>query len=78
MKCRVCGKNYNIETCCVFSNYIYDEETREWVSFQGFIERTGCCHHPLGDGYGDANYFETREEAKKDAYQWSNRIGKWF
>jgi len=71
MKCLVCGKEYDVETCCVSSVTVYNKEGREWVSMQGFIERRKCCKEPLGEGYGDVNYFKTKKEADEETKDFS-------
>lgn len=79
MICPYCKKDvYEIETCCTSSDFVFDDEDGDWVSFQGFVERTKCCHNSLGEGYGDANYYPTKEEAQKNAEEWKKKIGEWF
>ena len=76
--CGFCNGEYSVETCCTFSDWTYDEEGKEWVSWQGFIERTKCCKRLLGEGYGNVNYFKTEQEAKQDSDKWKEKIGVWF
>jgi len=77
-KCPYCGGNYEIETCCTSSDIDFDDETEEWVTWQGFIERTRCCKHRLGEGYGDMNSYPTAEEAQRIHEEWKRKIGVWF
>jgi len=78
MKCVLCGGEYDVETCCVSSDTVCDdEETGQWVSMQGFVERRKCCKKPLGEGYGDMNFYDTKEEADKLTEQWKAKIGIW-
>jgi len=82
MKCRVCGGEYEVETCCTSSVTCYDKEAEAWdegwISMQGFIERRKCCKEALGDGYGDVNHYKTEEEADKETDGWKRKIGEWF
>lgn len=77
MKCATCGKEETVETCCMSSNTEYDDENKEWVSIQGFIERSGCCKRRLGEGYGDVNHYPTVIEADKITEEWKKKIGIW-
>jgi len=84
MDCWLCGKkDMEIETCCVSSDMCFDieasdDDPNKWVSFQGYIERSACCHETLGEGYGDADYYLTKEEANKQTEFWKQYIGKWL
>jgi len=78
MKCPLCDGEYGVENCCVSSTTVYSEEDREWVSMQGFIERRKCCKQPLGEGYGDVNYFKSKQEADEETKKWEQKIGEWW
>ena len=78
MNCPLCGEEYGVETKCVSSETVYDEEGGEWISMQGFVERRKCCQKCLGDGYGDVNYFKTQEQADQETATWKKKIGEWW
>lgn len=67
---------------CTYSETYYDdeatdEEPNKWVSYKSYMERAACCGVLLGEGYGDADYFLTKEEADKQTEFWKQVIGKW-
>ena len=78
MNCPLCDGEYEVESCCVSSGTVYDNEGKEWVSMQGLVERRKCCKAPLGEGYGDANYFKTKKEADEETLGWKEKIGEWW
>jgi len=80
MKCRLCNEEYDVESCCVSSETIYDkqEEPTPYISIQGFVERRKCCKKPLGEGYGDVNFYKTKKEADEWTNKWKEKIGQWW
>lgn len=64
----VCGcyLEAGVETKYSGGQVYYDTEDFQYVSYAGFVERCAGCKEKLGEGYGDANYFNTKEEAEAD------------
>lgn len=79
MKCEHCETEFNeedsIQTMCESSNYLYSEQDKQWFSMQGFLERCKYCQNLLSGGYGDINFFNTEEEARR--YSELFKIGVW-
>ena len=49
----------------------------QWVVYTGYLERCAACKERLGDGYGDANYYPTRDYANEEIKRLRPFIGKW-
>lgn len=56
-----CWIEAGVETKMVSSD-VYPNEG-EWVVYRGFMERCAKCQSSLGDGYGDPDFYPTKEKA---------------
>ena len=61
----VCHGLNDVETKMVSSDISPNPEEGNWVVYVGYIERCKACRGSLGDGYGDPDFFPTREIAKE-------------
>ena len=81
MKCLYGDEVEEIKTILSYVGEVegpYDDlpENEQYVICTGFIERAIPCGHSLGEGYGDVDFFSTKELAEIRYRELKEKEGK--